>query len=229
MKNKLYVIAIIVVVIFYFGCFWVLFEWNLAGDGTSFIFQVVVALMSTGLLAIITAVMFTFQSQIENKKENKAKIFEKKISFYTEVLSELDGIFANGRDEKSSHKFVFLVSKAMLVASPTAAQSFSDLFVSFEKQEGTEKYFIEFLKAARADLDLIDDLSAGGIDKFEPVLALLKGEIIQETKNLRFWSSEQKSEIIEQYDLQKNNKVKWLRETHQLYPSQIATWRRQLK
>ena len=136
MKNKLYVIAIFVVVIFYFGCFWVLFEWNLTGDDTSFIFQVVVALMSTGLLAIITALMFTFQSQIENKKENKAKIFEKKISFYTEALSELDGIFANGRDEKSSHKFVFLVSKAMLVASPAAAQSFSDLLYPLKTKKG---------------------------------------------------------------------------------------------
>ena len=81
--------------------------------------------MSTGLLAIVTGFMFIFQSQIENKKENRVKIFEKKIDFYNDALDSLDEIFAGGIGDKTSHQLLFLVSKAMLVASPNAADKFS--------------------------------------------------------------------------------------------------------
>ena len=68
--------------------------------------------MSTGLLAIVTGYVY-FQSQIENK-ENRVKIFEKKIDFYNDALDSLDEIFAGGINDKTSHQLLFLVSKAML-------------------------------------------------------------------------------------------------------------------
>jgi len=228
------IILLLFIVIFYFGCFWLLFEVSLEQTESAFLFEAVVALMSTGLLAIVTGFMFNFQSQIENKKENRARIFETKIVFYTDVLSELDQIFLNQKDENTSHKFVFLISKAMLIASPSAAQSFMDLFTSFENDSSPEtegqvaRNLSLFLKYAREDLDQIDDLSKLGMQRFEPILKRLEKEIDQESKKLRSWTSEQKSKIIQDYDLQEKNKVKWLKEKHNLYPSQIATWRRQI-
>ena len=73
------IILLLFIVIFYFGCFWLLFEVSLEQTESAFLFEAVVALMSTGLLAIVTGFMFNFQSQIENKKENRARIFETKI------------------------------------------------------------------------------------------------------------------------------------------------------
>lgn len=66
------------VVIIFLAWFWYLFENGFVGNDTSFIFQFVVAIMSTGLIAIVILFMFQFQSQIESRKENNAKIFEKK-------------------------------------------------------------------------------------------------------------------------------------------------------
>ena len=122
----------------------------------------------------------------------------------------------------------------MLIASPSAAQSFLDLFTSFENDSSPEskgqvaRNLSLFLKYAREDLDQIDDLSKQGMQRFEPTLKRLEKQIDQESKKLRSWTIEQKIKIIEDYDLQEKNKVKWLKENYNLYPSQIATWRRQI-
>ena len=50
----------------------------------------------------------------------------------------------------------------------------------------------------------------------------------KDVRKLRYFSEEEKQEIINQYDKQKNNKIKWLKEKHGVYYSQIANWRKQL-
>lgn len=228
MKRSTFIAAIFLVVVFYFGCFWFLFSNQFVGSDSSFIFQIVVAIMSTGLLAIVTGFMFIFQSQIENKKENRVKIFEKKIDFYNDALDSLDEIFAGGIGDKTSHQLLFLVSKAMLVASPNAADKFAQLYLAIQNDEKIAKCFGEFIIAARHDLDLLDRISDGKADVFDPILARLETSIQTESRNLRYWSDEDKITIISQYDQLKTNKGAWLKENHGLYYSQIATWRKQL-
>ena len=228
MKQTRFVAATFLVICIYFGCFWLLFSYEFVGNDTSFIFQVVVAMMSTGLLAIVTGFMFIFQSQIESRKENQAKIFEKKIEFYNDALDRLDEIFEGGIGDKTSHQLLFLVSKAMLVASPEAADKFAQLFLSFQNNENISKCFGDFIIAARTDLDLVDRISDGTADSFDPILARLEDSIKKESKNIRYWSDEDKISIIRAYDKIKSNKGNWLKENHGLYYSQIATWRKQL-
>ena len=228
MKQTRFIAVTFLVIFIYFGCFWLLFNYEFVGNDTSFIFQVVVAMMSTGLLAIVTGFMFIFQSQIESRKENQAKIFEKKIEFYNDALDRLDEIFEGGIGDKTSHQLLFLVSKAMLVASPEAADKFAQLFLSFQNNENVSKCFGDFIIAARTDLDLVDRISDGNEDSFDPILARLEGSIKKESKNIRYWSDEDKVSIIRAYDKIKSNKGNWLKENHGLYYSQIATWRKQL-
>ena len=228
MKQTRFIAVTFLVIFIYFGCFWLLFNYEFVGNDTSFIFQVVVAMMSTGLLAIVTGFMFIFQSQIESRKENQAKIFEKKIEFYNDALDRLDEIFEGGIGDKTSHQLLFLVSKAMLVASPEAADKFAQLFLSFQNNEKRSKCFGDFIIAARKDLDLVDRISDGTAESFDPILSRLEDSIKKESKNIRYWSDEDKIAIIRAYDEIKSNKGNWLKENHGLYYSQIATWRKQL-
>lgn len=228
MKKTRFIAVTFLVIFVYFGCFWLLFNYEFVGNDTSFIFQVVVAMMSTGLLAIVTGFMFIFQSQIESRKENQAKIFEKKIEFYNDALDRLGEIFEGGIGDKTSHQLLFLVSKAMLVASPEAADKFAQLFLSFQNNEKRSKCFGDFIIAARKDLDLVDRISDGTAESFDPILSRLEDSIKKESKNIRYWSDEDKIAIIRAYDEIKSNKGNWLKENHGLYYSQIATWRKQL-
>ena len=221
-------VAWLVVGIIFIAWFWHLFDNGFVGNDTSFIFQFVVAIMSTGLIAIVTMFMFQFQSQIESRKENSAKIFEKKIEFYNQAIDGLDEIYAGGLGDKTSHQLLFLVSKAMLVASPDAADKFAQLYISFQNNENISKCFGDFLIAARTDLDLVDRISDGTADSFDPILARLEGSIKQESRHLRYWSDEEKITIIRKYDKLKTGKGSWLKNEHGLYYSQIATWRKQL-
>ena len=184
--------------------------------------------MSTGLIAIVTMFMFQFQSQIESRKENNAKIFEKKIEFYNRAVDSLDEIFAAGLGDKTSHQLLFLVSKAILVASPDAADKFAKLYFSIQDNENISKCYGDFLRAARTDLDLVDQISDGTADSFDPILARLEKSIKQESRHLRYWSDEEKINIIKEYDKLKAGKGSWLQNEHGLYYSQIATWRKQL-
>ena len=228
MKQTRFIAVTFLVIFIYFGCFWLLFNYEFVGNDTSFIFQVVVAMMSTGLLAIVTGFMFIFQSQIESRKENQAKIFEKKIEFCNDALDRLGEIFEGGIGDKTSHQLLFLVSKAMLVASPEAADKFAQLFLSFQNNEKRSKCFGDFIIAARKDLDLVDRISDGTAESFDPILSRLEDSIKKESKNIRYWSDEDKVSIIRAYDKIKSNKGNWLKENHGLYYSQIATWRKQL-
>ena len=216
------------VVIIFLAWFWYLFENGFVGNDTSFIFQFVVAIMSTGLIAIVTMFMFQFQSQIESRKENNAKIFEKKIEFYNRAVDSLDEILAAGLGDKTSHQLLFLVSKAILVASPDAADKFAQLYFSIQNNENISECYGDFLRAARTDLDLVDQISDGTADSFDPILARLERSIKQESRHLRYWSDEEKINIIREYDKLKTGKGSWLQNEHGLYYSQIATWRKQL-
>ena len=102
------------------------------------------------------------------------------------------------------------------------------MFLSFQNNENISKCFGDFIIAARTDLDLVDRISDGTADSFDPILARLEGSIKKESKNIRYWSDEDKISIIRAYDKIKSNKGNWLKENHGLYYSQIATWRKQL-
>ena len=119
----------------------------------------------------------------------------------------------------------------MLIASPEAADTLAKLVLSMQEnkdQKNTHEYFKDFIITSRKDLDLVDNISDGTEDNFDPILSRLEQSIKTESRKLRYWSDEQKINIIKDYDNQKKDKVKWLKKTHGLYPVQISNWRKQV-
>lgn len=229
-KFKNFLILIIVLVIF-LALFLILFEFKFMENDTSFSFQIIVATMTAGLLLVLTGFINIFQEQIESRKENRIKVFERKIHFYNEAIDKLDYVFLNGISEDTHHQLLFVVSKGMLIASPEAADTLAKLVLSMQEnkdQKNTHEYFKDFIITSRKDLDLVDNISDGTEDNFDPILSRLEQSIKTESRKLRYWSDEQKINIIKDYDNQKKDKVKWLKKTHGLYPVQISNWRKQV-
>lgn len=212
----------------YFAFFWVVLDGQIAGQDSSFLFQIVVALMSTGLLAIVTGVMFSFQSHIEGKKENKSKIFEKKIEFYYQVINELDAVFKDEVIDENMHRMLFLVSKSMIVASPDVAENFAELYLSIQNQKNIPTSMKKLIISMRKDLDLLESIKDDHDHQFEGILGRLDASIVAQTRKVRRRTEQEKMDILKEYDSVISNKVKWLRETYDLTPAHIATWRRKL-
>lgn len=227
-KSYKFIALTVALIVSYFGCFWLLFNYEFVGSDTSFIFQIVVAMMSTGLLAIVTGFMFIFQSQIESRKENKTKIFEKKIEFYYEVINELETVFKDEVIDENVHSMLFLVSKSMIVASPEVAEKFANLHLSVISQTSIPQAMKELIASMRKDLDLLDNIKEDHSAQFESILGRLEPSIAEETTKFRRRSDEEKAEIIRQYDAVKNNKVTWLKENYNITPAYIATWRKKV-
>ena len=118
----------------------------------------------------------------------------------------------------------------MLIASPNAADKLAQLSLAImENKETYYEIFKEFILEARKDLDLMDRISHGNVDTFDPILSKLENLWKKEGRKLRYFSEEEKQQIINQYDNQKNKKIEWLKKTHGVYAAQISTWRKQLK
>ena len=80
-KFKNYSILTIILIIF-LSLFLYLFNHKFMENDTSFSFQIVVATMTACLLLCLTGFINIFQEQIESIKENRIKVFERKIHFY---------------------------------------------------------------------------------------------------------------------------------------------------
>ena len=218
-------------ILFVFGCFWVLFNYSLVGSDTSFIFQIVVASLTTILLVAVTFIINTLREESQRREENRIKIFEKKIQFYNETLDKIEGIYlSGGLDDSSNQDLIFVLAKAMLIASKDATDSLVKLCSSMQEKGSNAKvneHLNNFIKEARKDLDFVDSISHGTSDNFDQILVRLRDIFKKETNKLRFRSDDEKKDIIKEYNNLKKDKIKWLT-ARRLYASQIADWKSKL-
>ena len=218
--NLLIIIAILTLL----GSFFFIYE-----DIYSYFKELKNALLGVVIVIMGTASIVVYQYFLENNNRKKQLVFEKKIDFYNESLNKFDEIFSNQLDDYTNRKLIFQVSRGMLIASPNAADKLAQLSLAImENKETYYEIFKEFILEARKDLDLMDRISHGDVDTFDPILSKLENLWKKEGRKLRYFSEQEKQEIITQYDKQKNNKIKWLKEKHGVYYSQIANWRKQL-
>ena len=234
-KNNLYIFTFILFVLINY---YVLFYFDKVGDDTSFIFQIVVACLTTVLLVAVTFIINALREKSESISQNKIKIFEK-IQFYNETLDKIEEIYlSGGLDDSSNRDLIFVLAKAMLIASKDATDSLVKFSSALQQKEShiqkethiiVNEHLITFIKEAREDLDLTDSISHGATDNFDQILRRLREIFRTETNKLRFRSAEEKKDIIREYEKRKKDKTKWLKETYGLYPSQIADWRSKLK
>ena len=168
-RTQLIIFATIVIG-FYVTAFRILFSYGFTGEEMSFLFQIVVEMMSTGVLAIVNGSMLIFQCEIETGKDNAAKVFENKINFYFNTLDQLDTVFNVGLSEDTSHRLLFLTTKSMLVCSPDAANTFALLADAIETNDGIPSRFRDFINSALKDLYLLDNIDAGASNRFDTIL-----------------------------------------------------------
>ena len=69
-KQTKHYIYFSIFILFVFGCFWVLFNYSLAGSDTSFIFQIVVASLTTILLVAVTFIINALREESQRREEN---------------------------------------------------------------------------------------------------------------------------------------------------------------
>jgi hypothetical protein len=228
-RSKIVFLAILVIV-FYLTFFGILFSYDFIGEEMSFLFQIVVAMMSTGVLAIVTGSMLIFQYRIETRKENATRVFENKIKFYFDTLNQIDSLFGDGGlSPDTSHRLLFLTTKSMLVCSSEAANKFSLLADAIEKKDAVPAKFKDFIYSARKDLDLVDNIDAEASEKFDTILKKLEASVTTETKKL-FRSDDEKRRLVKKYDEMRESRKgrPWLKE-NSLWLSQIDGWRHLLE
>jgi|GEM_PF-2061553 len=239
-KKKLNLfLGLLSVSFIYTAVFGLIFQQKLLGSADSFLFQVVVALMSTGVLALVTGFMFVFQSEIESRGQNKSKVFQNKIDFYKEAIATISEAARKPPDYDSVDELFNLATRSMLIASPNAAEKLTDLYQTFKDGELIANAFKEFVQAARQDLDLIDELSDGSSDSLVNVLKTIEESFGEDLKirseaqlegrsGKRSWSNEEKERIIQEYYERESGRRNWLEEAHGLTPTYIYMWKKQL-
>ena len=126
---------LIIVLIIFLSIYLLIFNQKFMENDSSFSFQIVVATLTAGLLLGLTSFINIFQEQIESRKENRVKVFERKIHFYNEAIDKLDYVFLNGISEETHHQLLFLVSKGMLIASPEAADTLAKLVLAMQENK----------------------------------------------------------------------------------------------
>ena len=70
---------LIIVLIIFLSIYLLIFNQKFMENDSSFSFQIVVATLTAGLLLGLTSFINIFQEQIESRKENRVKVFERKI------------------------------------------------------------------------------------------------------------------------------------------------------
>jgi hypothetical protein len=221
LRNLVIIIAILALL----GSFTLIYE-----DTNSYFKELKNGLLGVVIVIMGTASIVVYQYFLEDNNRKKQLVFERKIDFYNEALDKFDEIFSNQLDDYTNRKLIFQVSRGMLIASPNAADKLAQLSLAImENKETYYEIFKEFILEARKDLDLMDRISHGNVDTFDPILSKLENLWKKEGRKLRYFSEEEKQQIINQYDNQKNKKIEWLKKTHGVYAAQISTWRKQLK
>jgi len=234
-KKFTLIIGLLAVSAVYVTVFQLIFDGRLLGSSESFLFQIVVALMSTGVLALVTGFLFIFQSEIESRSQNNSKVFETKIQFYENAVERIADIAKKEINIDALDELFLLTARSMLVASPKAAERLATLYEVFQKDEpGQAVAFKEFVLAAREDLTLIDNLTKGHSTHFDKILETIENSLTDQIKSVtantkRSWTNEQKRNIIkEYYDQADGHRYKWLRDNHNVTPAHISTWKTQI-
>ena len=138
----------------------------------SFIESLIAVFQGAGVIAIITAVILLFQSQLEARKEKGQKVFNEKIGLYKEVIEVVENIFKDNKiesDELQSLEFIIL--KLQLISSDSTIKNFVSFYQkiidtpdidlteenNFEKATELKRAFSEFVGKCRVELQLAEN------------------------------------------------------------------------
>jgi len=197
------------------------------------------ALLAAGTVAILTSIIFIFQDKIEQRGKKEDEVFKVKISFYSELIKNLERIEKDREiDEEELHQLHFLTLRSVMFASPEVYRSLSTYheLCNEPKDETFKKrqlLIVEIVEAARKDLEVQDPIPDVYRNDFKASLqnivskAVQLSEISASEKRVKRTAA-QKRKIIEDYENHGEGRSIWLKETHNLVPAYIATWRKKM-
>lgn len=238
-KNRFLILIFCAFVILYFLGFGFIFASSKSYIGiSSYTDEILKALLAAGTVAILTSIIFMFQSSIEEKNKKKEEVFRVKLEFYSEIINCIEKIEEDGEvDSEELNKLYFLIFRSVMFANSDvidALNNYLNLIEENSKDKNKNKNrfeeIVKITKAARKDLEVQEEIPADMMPEFDKKINDIssKAEEFSKVKKI-FRSKTEKIRIIKEYDAYGDNKSTWLRETHNLTPAYIHTWKKQLK
>lgn len=240
------IVLVVSLVVFYFFAFGAIFYSSPEADGLKgFVVEIIKVLMGSGVIAILTSVIFTFQSSIEVRNEKRQEVFREKLKFYKEVLAKIESIERDDMVNSMELKdFQFLIYRSALISNPSFSKALTSYYEILENStsgEDASSYsgpnrknaMMDLLQVGRDDLDVQNVMT--DIEKliFADFLSKIttSSEVLNtsQTNARKFRTKDEKREIVREYTNFGSGKVKWLMSEHGLHPSQIVTWKSQLE
>ena len=231
MKNQFKVLGIIVL-IFYVVCFAFLIIHNFQVWTLSpFVESLIGVFMGAGAIAVITGIILIFQSSIQAEQEKKQAVFDKKMSLYQSIITEMNEKFKVREGEENSMitpeerlELFFTQLNIALLSKPKTFRLFSEMLNNISDEEGKitdddPKKLLRFIQEAREDLDVQEPMTAEDIADFSVAVKFAEKEAESLSKPF------QKTFYNDFEDYLKNNpnvtkvgeqRVQLLREIHNL-------------
>jgi len=231
MKNQFKVWGIIVL-IFYVVCFAFLIIHNFQVWTLSpFVESLIGVFMGAGAIAVITGIILIFQSSIQAEQEKKQAVFDKKMSLYQSIITEMNEKFKVREGEENSMitpeerlELFFTQLNIALLSKPKTFRLFSEMLNNISDEEGkitddAPKKLLRFIQEAREDLDVQEPMTAEDIADFSVAVKFAEKEAESLSKPF------QKTFYNDFEDYLKNNpnvtkvgeqRVQLLREIHNL-------------
>jgi len=238
-KNKFLIFIFFTFIILYFLGFGLIFASTKSYVNiSSYTDEILKALLAAGTVAILTSIIFIFQSSIEEKNKKKEEVFRIKLEFYSEIINSIEIIEEDGEvDAEELNKLFFLIFRSVMFANPDVIDALNNYLSLVEdnskdkttKNKNRFEEIVKITKAARKDLEVQDEIPTDMIPEFDSKIdkISLKAEEFSKAKKI-YRSNDEKRKIIKEYDEYGDNKSAWLKEAYNLTPAYIYTWKKQL-
>lgn len=231
---------------FYFMTFGAIFYSSPDANGLEgFVIEIVKVLMGAGVIAILTSVIFVFQTSIEEKNAKRQEVFKEKLNFYKNVLAKIEDIERDDVVSSAELKdFQFLIYRSALISNPsfskalTAYYDILDVSVPEDEEDDDkgatrQEAMMNLLQVGRDDLDVQNVMTASEKLIFADFLSKItaRSEALNksQTNARKFRTKDEKRKIVIEYTNHGSGKVKWLMNEHGLHPAQIVTWKNQFE
>jgi len=153
-----------------------------------FIESIIGVFMGAGAIAVITGVILIFQKTLESEQKKKEEVFKEKLSLYKNVIDKMHEAFRIKNNENmpklSSEErddLRFTLLNVALLSKPKTFKLYCQMLADIADQEGNIKNnaiekFLEFVLAAREDLDVQEEMTAKDHQVFDSAVKIAKEE-----------------------------------------------------
>lgn len=241
MLNRKSILALAIIAVVYFILFGFLFTKSENYTGIIvYTDELLKALLAAGTVGILTCVIFIFQDKIEQRGKKEDEVFKVKITFYSELIKNLETIEKDREiDEEELHQLHFLTLRSVMFASPEVYRSLStyhELCNDTNDEsafKSRQSLIIKIVEEARKDLEVQDAIPDTYRNDFKASLQNIVSKAVQlseisESERRVKRTTAQKRKIIDDYEKYGEGRSVWLKETHNLVPAYIATWRKKM-